>query len=45
MSVTQAKRVIRYREKVGGFSSVDDLDELPGFPKGFLAGVKERVRA
>src|SRR5207247_5209452 len=44
MSVTQAKRVINYREKIGGFSSVDDLDEVPGFPKGFLADMKEKVR-
>jgi DNA uptake protein ComE-like DNA-binding protein len=43
MSVTQAKRVIRYREEGGGFKSVDELDQVPGFPRTFLNGVKERL--
>ena len=42
MSVTQAKRVVRYREEGPGFTSVDDLDNVPGFPKAFLAQIKER---
>jgi DNA uptake protein ComE-like DNA-binding protein len=43
MSVTQAKRVIDYRERLGGFGSIDALDSLPGFPKAFLAQVKSRL--
>ena len=36
MSVTQAKRVMRYREERGGFSSLEELDRVPGFPRNFL---------
>ena len=43
MSVTQAKRVIRHRDEHGGFSAVDELEQVPGFPKAFLADVKSRV--
>jgi DNA uptake protein ComE-like DNA-binding protein len=43
MSVTQAKRVIDYRERIGGFDSIDDLDHVPGFPKALLAQIKEGV--
>ena len=43
MSVTQAKRVIRHRDEHGGFSTVDELEQVPGFPKAFLADVKSRV--
>ena len=43
MSVTQAKRVIRYRDERGGFTSVDELDEVPGFPRDFLDELKDRL--
>jgi hypothetical protein len=43
MSVTQAKRVIRYRDERNGFRTLDELDQVPGFPRSFLIGVKERV--
>ncbi len=33
MSVTQATRVIAYRERQNGFQSVDDLDAVPGLSK------------
>ena len=36
MSVTQATRVIAYRERQEGFDSVDDLDTVPGLPKKLL---------
>jgi DNA uptake protein ComE-like DNA-binding protein len=42
MSVTQAKRVIRFREE-RDFRSVDDLDGLPGFPQAFLGEIKDRL--
>jgi DNA uptake protein ComE-like DNA-binding protein len=43
LSVTQATRILAYRERMGGFSSVDDLDEVPGFPRDFLVDFKTRV--
>ena len=43
MSITQAKRVIRYREERGGFQTLDELDRVPGFPRNFLDSVKERL--
>jgi len=43
MSVTQATRVIAYRERQNGFRSVDDLDGVPGFPKAFLEDVKTNM--
>jgi DNA uptake protein ComE-like DNA-binding protein len=33
MSVTEATRVIAYRERRNGFQSVDDLDAVPGLSK------------
>jgi DNA uptake protein ComE-like DNA-binding protein len=43
MSVTQAKRVIRRREEQGAFTNLEELDQVPGFPKSFLADVKDRL--
>jgi competence protein ComEA len=43
LSVTQATRVLAYRERLGGYNSVDDLDEVPGFPGDFLEDFKRRV--
>ncbi len=43
MSVTQAKRVIRWRDEGAGFTSVEDLDQVPGFPKSFLNTIKDRI--
>jgi DNA uptake protein ComE-like DNA-binding protein len=43
MSVTQARRVIAYRDRGGGFKSLDELDSVPGFPKDFLAALKKRL--
>jgi competence protein ComEA len=44
LSHTQAARLLAHRERAGGFGSLDELDELPGFPDGFLAELKTRVR-
>ena len=44
LSVTQTGRVLAYRERVGGFNSLDDLDAIPGFPHEFLAGFKTQLR-
>ena len=43
MSTTQAKRVILYRDERGGFDSIEELNEVPGFPPGLLDQVKERL--
>ena len=45
MSVTQATRVIAYRERKDGFGSIDDLDSVPGFPKDLLSDLKDRLTA
>lgn len=43
LSVTQTGRVLAHRERGGGFSSVDELDEIPGFPRDFLEQVKPKL--
>jgi DNA uptake protein ComE-like DNA-binding protein len=42
-SVTQATRVLTYRERRDGFDTLDDLDEVPGLPREFLREVKPRL--
>jgi DNA uptake protein ComE-like DNA-binding protein len=44
MSVTQAGRVLAHRERTG-FTSVDELDSIPGFPPGFLDEIRPRLTA
>ena len=43
LSVTQAGRVLAHRERVGGFSSVEELEQIPGFPRAFLDELKHRL--
>jgi competence protein ComEA len=43
LSVTQATRLLAHRERLGGFSSVDDLDQVAGFPPDVLADLKSRA--
>ena len=45
LSVTQATRVIAYRERQDGFGSIDDLESVPGFSKRFVADVRDRLTA
>ena len=42
LSVTQATRLLAHRERLGGFQSVDDLDQVAGFPGDLLADLKSR---
>jgi competence protein ComEA len=42
LSVTQATRLLAHRERLGGFQSVDDLDQVAGFPGDVLAEIKSR---
>jgi hypothetical protein len=43
LSVTQTGRVLAYRDRSGGFASLDELDGIPGFPKSFLTELKRRL--
>jgi competence protein ComEA len=45
LSVTHATRVIAYRERRGGFESVDDLDTVPGLPDAMVGELKEQLTA
>lgn len=42
LSVTQATRLLAHRERLGGFKSVEDLNEVAGFPHDLLADLKSR---
>jgi DNA uptake protein ComE-like DNA-binding protein len=42
LSVTQATRLLAHRERLGRFGSVDDLDQVPGFPQEVLDDLKRR---
>ena len=42
LSVTQATRLLAHRERIGSFQSLDDLDEVPGFPKDQVEDLKRR---
>jgi competence protein ComEA len=43
LSVTQATRVLSFREQSGGFDSLDQLAEIPGFPEEFLAQLRGKL--
>jgi competence protein ComEA len=42
LTVTQATRLLAHRERLGRFGSVDELDEVPGFPQEVLDDLKRR---
>ena len=44
LSVTQATRLLAHRERLGRFQSVDDLDQVAGFPQDLLEDLKRRSR-
>ncbi len=44
LSVTQAGRLLAHREQSGGFESLDELDEIPGFAQADLDDLKRRLR-
>ena len=39
-----AQKILDYREQHGGFSSVDELDQVPGIGPGRLAALRDLVR-
>lgn len=43
LSRTQAARLVKYREEVGGFKSLDQLDALPGFSEKLRGRLKQRL--
>lgn len=43
LSVTQATRILAYRERFGGYRSVDDLEKVPGFPDDLIASLRGRI--
>jgi hypothetical protein len=43
LSVTQTGRVLDYRERVGGFKSLDELDDIVGFPRDLLDELKRKL--
>jgi competence ComEA-like helix-hairpin-helix protein len=45
LSVTQATRVLAYRERFGGYESVEDLAKVPGFTEEMVAGLQTRLQA
>jgi uncharacterized phage infection (PIP) family protein YhgE len=42
LTMTQARRLIEHRKRIGRFTSVDQIDEVPGFTADQRAGVKRR---
>jgi DNA uptake protein ComE-like DNA-binding protein len=43
LSVTQSARVIAYRDTRGGYESLDELDEIPGLPKGTRSSLRRQL--
>lgn len=43
LSVTQATRILAYRERFGGYQSVDDLEKVPGFPPELIESLRGRI--
>jgi competence protein ComEA len=43
LSTTQARRLLTYRERRGGFRSVNEIDDVPGFPENLRRELKRRV--
>ncbi|MET0128950.1 MAG: helix-hairpin-helix domain-containing protein, partial [Solirubrobacterales bacterium] len=43
LSVTQTGRVLAERDRAGGFSTLDDLDRIPGLPATLLEQLKRRL--
>jgi hypothetical protein len=40
LSGTQSRRLLAYRQRIGGYESIDQLDDIPGFP----SAVRERLK-
>jgi helix-hairpin-helix protein len=45
LSTTQGRRLLAYRLRIQGFSSLNELDAIPGFPSVVLDRLKQRLSA
>jgi DNA uptake protein ComE-like DNA-binding protein len=43
MSVTQTGRLLAHRERVGTFTSLEELGEIPGFSDDLVAEIRDRL--
>jgi hypothetical protein len=43
LSVTQSHRLLAYGKRLGGYESVEQLDDIPGFPKDVRERLKRQV--
>jgi len=43
LSVTQATRILAYRERFGGYRSVEDLEKVPGFPAELIESLRGKI--
>lgn len=43
LSVTQATRILAYRERFGGYAAVEDLEKVPGFPSDLIESLQGRL--
>jgi DNA uptake protein ComE-like DNA-binding protein len=43
LSTTQSHRVLAYRKRIGRYESVDQLDDVPGFPEAVREQLKRQV--
>ncbi len=43
LSITQARRLVRYRDELDGFSSWDEFERVPGFPKAMRSDLRRRL--
>jgi hypothetical protein len=43
LSVTQTRRLLDAREALGGFASLDQLDEIPGFSRELRASLRSEL--
>jgi hypothetical protein len=44
LSVTQSDRILSFRDRSGGFRSVNELEDIPGFPRATLDELRGRLR-
>ena len=43
LSITQSHRLLAYRKRIGGYESIEQLDDVPGFPEAVRERLKRQV--
>jgi Helix-hairpin-helix motif len=43
LSLTQSHRLLAYRKRIGGYESIEQLEDIPGFPKTVRERLKRQV--